>query len=213
MKTPVLITAGATRNPIDSMRCITANASGRTGIWLAENLHLGGRHTVSLLGSQTALLRKNGSYTGTGFSSTRDLLSKMHDWVKEHPSGIVVHSSAVGDFEVANTSEGKIKSGRSITIQLQPTPKILDRIKEWSPAIFLVSFKAAAPETDIATLETIATKQRQRSLSDLVFANVLGRTNKDILLCSDKETQYFAERTDALNALLHKLVSLSHLAK
>ena len=55
--TKILITAGATRNPIDSMRCITANASGRTGVGIAERL---AEYDVTLFGSPIACLRTTG---------------------------------------------------------------------------------------------------------------------------------------------------------
>jgi phosphopantothenoylcysteine decarboxylase / phosphopantothenate---cysteine ligase len=205
VKTPVLITAGATRNPIDSMRCITANASGRTGVWLAENLHADKTYQVHLLGSPMALLRQQSSYSHSIFSSTSDLMKQMKDWILTNPNGVVIHSSAVGDFEVVRAHNGKISSGKNLVLQLQPTPKILDHIKQWSPSIFLVSFKASAPETAIDELEVIATNQRIRSQSDIVFANILGNIHQNILLCCSTSNQYFAERSDAMQTLLKRI--------
>mgnify|MGYP001200675298 CR=1 FL=1 len=76
MDRPVLITAGATRNPIDSMRAITANSSGATGIHISQRLQQNGR-TCTVMGSNLALLQPNCSPHRIEFTSTRDLLAKM----------------------------------------------------------------------------------------------------------------------------------------
>ena len=52
----VLITAGATRNPLDAVRLLTARSSGRTGVGIARDLLARGVK-VHLLGSAEACLR------------------------------------------------------------------------------------------------------------------------------------------------------------
>ena len=201
MPRPVLITAGATRNPIDSMRSITSNSSGATGVYILQRLHAKQR-TITLMGSNVALLQPGCPTNGIEFASTRDLFAKMNAWVVEHPMGIVVHAAAVGDFEVTNTNASKIASGSPLNLELQPTPKIVDEIKRWSPDVCLVSFKAAAPDTSLESLELIARKQLQRTKSDLVFGNILGNLNKDVMLMSTDGTQVFTNRVDGLDALI-----------
>ena len=205
MPRPVLITAGATRNPIDSMRSITSNSSGATGVYISQRLYVNER-TVTLMGSNVALLQPECPTNSIEFTSTRDLFAKMNAWVVEHPTGIVVHAAAVGDFEVPNTTSGKIASGSVLTLELQPTPKIVDEIKRWSPDVYLVSFKAAAPDTSLESLELIARKQLQRTNSDLVFGNILGNLNKDVMLMSTDSTQVFTNRQDGLDALVDRIL-------
>ena len=208
MKRPVLITAGATRNPIDSMRVITANSSGQTGVWLASALYNQG-HPVDLLGSPRALAILPRTISGQEYGSTRDLEAKMRAWVIQHPTGIVIHCSAVGDFECRTTENQKIPSGQAITLELYPTPKILDQIKEWTSSCVLVSFKAAPPMTTHADLLNIASKQLVRTQSDIVFANVIGRTSTDVLLVQPTGQQMYHDRSDGLNALLIALEQFS----
>ncbi len=201
MPRPVLVTAGATRNPIDSMRSITANSTGKTGISIAKRL-LEAHMDCTLFGSNVALLQPHCPTSKLEFFSTRDLLQKMKVWILENPTGIVIHTAAVGDFELAEADAGKIASGQSITLSLQPTPKIVDQIKTWSANLSLISFKAAAPNTTPHDLEMIAGKQCARTHSDLVFANVLGAIQTNILLYSPTEKQWFAKREDALQVLI-----------
>ena len=198
-----LITAGATRNPVDAIRYLSAHASGRTGVSLASALRAGGAE-VHLLGSGEAVLRAQGtvSCSTEEYGSTRDLMARMKDWVDRHPRGAVIHSAAVGDYE-AVPAASKIKSGAAeLTLRLRPTPKILDHLRGWGLVGPLVSFKAAAPETSDADLIRIARAQLERSGSDLVFANVIGRTTAGVYLVSDSDARAFEARADALDALV-----------
>ena len=205
---PLLITAGATRNFIDDMRCITANASGKTGSKLAQSFPT----QCTLLGSPSALLHLAVS-TKTDiaahpiiqtqeFTSTKDLHQKMKHWVLQNKNGIIIHSAAVGDYTPQEQS-GKIPSGqRELILTLYPTIKILDEIKTWSPSCLLVSFKAAPPKTPPKELTSIAAKQRQRSQSDLVFANVLTQTGHNVQIISQDNTLHFTKRDDGLKYLI-----------
>lgn len=201
----VLVTGGATRNPIDAMRHVSANSSGRTSVHLARAWSDAG-HDVHLLGSPEAVVRGEGLST-EGFGSTRDLMARMERWVRAHPSGTVVHAAAVGDYEVAEAADGKIPSGQDeVVIVLKPTPKIADAVRGWGLTGHFVTFKAAGPETSPKQLAALATKQRARTGSDLVFANVLGRIGTNVALVGD-EVRWFERRSDALAVLVAEVTS------
>lgn len=201
----VLVTAGATRNPIDAMRHVSANSSGRTGVHLARAWEAAGCK-VHLLGSPEAVLRGEGLSTEV-FGSTRDLMARMEAWVRAHPKGAVVHACAVGDYEAASSAEGKIPSGQEqVVIRLVPTPKIADAVRGWGLTGALVTFKAASPETDSEELIALASKQKKRTGSDCVFANVLGRIGTDVALVRGDVT-WFAQRDDALAELVNWLTN------
>ena len=195
----ILITAGATRNPIDAMRFISANSTGQTGAWLADTLSA--EHRVTVLGSPEALSRCTSSVRHRAYGSTTDLMDKMHAWVAEHPLGVVIHAAAVGDYAVEPT-RGKIVSGmESLTLTLRPTPKILDAIRGWSPDARIISFKAAPPETPMNELAMIAEAQGVRTDSLAVFANVIGQLESGVLIWTRDGVQTFNQRLDALKAL------------
>lgn len=204
MKRPLLITAGATRNPIDSMRYISANASGKTGVWLGTKCSK--YFDVHLLGSKLALLQAAPDLSTEEFFSTDDLLKRMNTWLKKHPNGVVIHSAAVGDFKCKEASEGKISSGSSLTLELIPTPKILDQIKTWAPESFLISFKAAAPTTNLKQLISIASAQAERTQSDIVFANVIGNIQHQCILIEKENKTLCSLRKEALDLLLEKVI-------
>ena len=205
----ILITAGATRNPIDAMRYISANSSGQTGVWIAEQLHP--LAAVHLMGSPEALLRCRIDCERTVYSSTSDLLSKMQAWVTSHPDGVVVHASAVGDYMAAEpTTTEKIESGvAELTLRLVPTPKIVDQIHSWSPSATLISFKAAPPQTGPDALLTIAEAQRSRTNSRCVFANVIGDLNRQLLVLGPDGPTWYDSRPLAMAALVTSILALS----
>ncbi|MDP2316151.1 MAG: phosphopantothenoylcysteine decarboxylase [Pseudomonadota bacterium] len=201
--TPLLLTAGATRNPVDAIRYLSAHATGRTGVDLAARL--GASHAVHLLGSAEACLRAPTTLSTEEFTSTRDLMARMERWITAHPRGVLVHSAAVGDYE-ADAVATKIPSGApELVLRLHPGPKIVDHVRTWAPDIFLVSFKAGAPGLTPDALEAIARAQLVRTGSDLVFANVIGAIETTVLLVGREGTTAFPRRSEALAALCARL--------
>lgn len=200
-----LITAGATRNPIDAIRVLTANASGRTGVSIGEGLRASGV-VVQVLGSPEAVLRaEQVGLRAEVYGSTRDLMAKMEDWVRANPTGAVIHSAAVGDYESAAPIGTKLPSQQGeLTLRLVPGPKIADHVRGWGLTGPYVTFKAASPEVDDAALTALALAQRARTSCDLVFANALGRLDRGVQLVGE-EAERFATRDRAVVALIARV--------
>ena len=199
MSRPCLVTAGATRNPIDAMRYLAAYSSGRTSVAIAEALSHD--HEVLLLGSPEACLRAEGTCSTQVFGHTRDLMSRMEAWIRIHAGSVVVHAAAVGDYE-ADPDPGKISSGLDeLVIRLRRAPKIADHIKTWDPTCTLVTFKAAGPNTDAEQLVAICRSQLRRTRSDLVFGNVIGSLETTCCLVDKHGSAAFERRKDALRQL------------
>lgn len=196
----VLITAGATRNPVDAIRYLSAHASGGTGVFVGRALVARG-HEVHLMGSHEARLR-GPELPGEEFFGTRDLMARMEAWVRANPDGAVVHSSAVGDYEVAAPNASKTPSGMERwSIELVRAPKIADQVRGWGLRGAYVTFKAAAPETTDEALVEIARRQRARVGCDAVFANVLGRTGAGVWWVTHEAIR-FERREDAVSCLI-----------
>jgi len=176
---------------------------------LAERL--GAIAPVHLLGSPEAVLRAPEESTTETYGSTDDLMVRMRAWVDRHPSGVVVHAAAVGDYSVDPAdpvADSKIPSGQAeLRIRLVPTPKILDQIKGWSSTVCLVSFKAADPKVVGAELQELAEAQRVRTSSDLVFANTIGNLDADLLMIDPNDAVWFVDRGSALDALVARIRS------
>ncbi len=165
----VLVTAGATREYIDPIRYITNASSGRMGVAIAEE--------ADFRGAEVTLIRTKGSVTSfvenqIEVETVEEMLRAIENELRSKKYDIVVLAAAVSDFRVKEKASVKIKSGKTLTLELEPTPKIIDRIKELQPDVFLVGFKA---ETGLSDEELVreARKQIERAGSDLVVANTL----------------------------------------
>ena len=177
----VLVTAGATREYIDPIRYITNSSSGKMGVALAEE--------AELRGAEVTLIRTKGSVPSLvenqiEVETVEEMLEAIEKELKAEKYDAVVLAAAVSDFRVKEKASVKIKSGRPLTLELEPTPKIIDLVKELQPDTFLVGFKA---ETGLGEEELIsaARKQIERAGSDLVVANTLkafGSDENEVLL-------------------------------
>ena len=199
----ILVTAGATRNPIDAVRYLSAHSSGRTGGQISQELlDLGA--DVWLLGSEEARLRSP-NIPGETYGSTNDLMEKMRLWVEAHPAGGVIHSAAVGDYGLLVPQSAKIPSGqRTWTLELSAMPKIADRVREWGCSGIYVTFKAAGPNTSPEELIAICYAQRERTGCDIVFGNVLGALQTSVVLVGQTATPY-PDRSSAIRALVSEV--------
>jgi len=147
----VLITAGGTREPIDTVRFIGNLSSGRTASRLADELTAAG-HRVTWLGAEDAAGPRL-SCQMKRFSSYADLASALQTLLAGSDFDVVIHAAAVSDFSVAgvlhadgsplDNRSGKLSSGADLLLRLQPNPKLLDRIRGWSknPDVRLIGFK------------------------------------------------------------------------
>lgn len=197
-----LITAGATRNPVDAIRVLTANATGRTGVAIGEALARQGVE-VRILGSPEAALRaEQAGLSAEVYGSTRDLMSRMRAWVQVNPGGIVVHSAAVGDYELPDAVGTKLPSQQGeLVLRLRSAPKIADHVRSWGHTGPYITFKAASPEVGPSELVNIAQAQRTRTGCDLVFANVLGALETSVILVGQAANPH-PTRADAIAALV-----------
>lgn len=141
----VLLTAGATREPIDAVRFLSNVSTGATGAALAEFLAVSG-HEVTLLHGEGAVRSNAPGVTCGAFRSTEQLASRLESTLCGGGFDVVIHSAAVSDYRPATTHAGKLSShAEELTLRLVPTPKLLPLIKSWSPApLRVLGFKLTA---------------------------------------------------------------------
>ena len=135
-----LVTAGATIEPIDEVRHLTNQSTGRLGSALAEKLHRSG-HKVTLLLSETAqkLPELNNIEIQT-FTTTVSLQRQIEDMAASDISAIF-HVAAVSDFMVAQSQNGKINSNTPFTLELMPAQKIINGLRNLYPDSLLIGWK------------------------------------------------------------------------
>lgn len=135
----ILVTSGATQEPIDGVRYITNFSSGRTGAALAD--YFASEHEVTYVHGRTGILpvspTRNMAYTT--FCSLDDLLRRM---LMKEPFDLIVHAAAVSDYSVSYIELNgvryrprdieKIDSGEELIIKTTRNHKIISRLKDYS---------------------------------------------------------------------------------
>lgn len=153
----ILITSGATREPIDAVRFLSNVSTGRTGALLAELLAQHG-HAITLLHGEAAVLPSAGHITLEAFTSTEHLKAQLHRLLATSPFDAVIHAAAVSDYRPAETSAGKLTSyADELTLRLVPTPKLLPELKRYAAPrpLKVIGFKltaGASPEERAAAV-------------------------------------------------------------
>ena len=134
----LLVTAGGTREPIDSVRFIGNRSSGKMGLAVArEALRLGA--AVTVVSANTELVEP-----GTETHSV-ETAGELRDAVLELASGAdaLVMAAAVSDFTPASPVGEKMRRREGTTnLELAPTADILGSVTELYPDLFVVGFAA-----------------------------------------------------------------------
>ncbi len=141
----ILLTSGATREPIDAVRYISNVSTGATGAALADALAEAG-HEVTLLHGAGAVRARHAGVVAGGFESAEHLGERLRAALAGGIYDAVVHAAAVADYRPVVTHAGKLGSDAAgLTLELTPTPKLLPQIKSWSPRpVRVLGFKLTA---------------------------------------------------------------------
>jgi phosphopantothenoylcysteine decarboxylase/phosphopantothenate--cysteine ligase len=130
----VLITSGPCREQVDDVRVLTTRSSGLMGRALAlEAFRLGA--DVTVVHRDVFPCVKN-----VPTDSSAEMREAVHRCFSEGDGAdIYISAAALSDFAPARY-KGKIPSGKRISLELEPLPKLLDEvIRQWAP--FTVAFK------------------------------------------------------------------------
>ncbi len=135
----VLVTAGGTRERIDSVRFIGNRSSGRMGAALARQ--------ASRMGASVVLIAANISARepGVGWVPVEDVEDMKGEVMGRVGSfDILVMAAAVSDFTPDSPVEEKIRRGGSerMTLELTSTSDILGAVRGQNENLFMVGFAA-----------------------------------------------------------------------
>ena len=175
----LLITAGATFEPLDAVRGLTNLSSGKMGMAVARAARAMGAE-VTLVCGITAVPPPRGVKT-LNAPSAQQMLQTVLDHIQGQD--VFVSVAAVADYTVTHPATQKIKKKvETLTLELQPTQDILATVATLPNAPFCVGF-AAESENLLAYAE----EKRKRKKLPLLAANLIqdgfgGDANKLVLL-------------------------------
>jgi phosphopantothenoylcysteine decarboxylase/phosphopantothenate--cysteine ligase len=169
----VLVTAGGTRERIDTVRALVNRSSGKMGFAIAAEAALRGAETV-LVAGPTALPTPPGVRRVDVESAL-----EMRDAVRAELAAatVVVMAAAVADFRPARPADRKIKKedlgeGAGLTLDLVANPDILREISQDRGARVVVGFAAESHDVVEAARRKLARKG-----CDLIVANDVSRSD------------------------------------
>jgi phosphopantothenoylcysteine decarboxylase/phosphopantothenate--cysteine ligase len=167
----VMVTAGGTQEPIDSVRFIGNRSSGRMGYALAERAAARGA-TVVLVAANVKLPDPPGvSVVPVRTAAEMKLACEAH----ASSSDVVLMAAAVADFRPASPAASKLKKDRGVPLlELEPTEDILsDLSAQRRPGQVMVGFAAEHGEQAI---DYGRSKLECKQL-DLIVVNDIARTD------------------------------------
>ncbi|MDD3946333.1 MAG: bifunctional phosphopantothenoylcysteine decarboxylase/phosphopantothenate--cysteine ligase CoaBC [Clostridia bacterium] len=157
----VLVTAGATREPIDGVRFISNRSSGKMGMAIAEAvIDRGGRAIV--VQAFTSVDAPKGVEV-IRVSTTEEMRNAVMDHLSR--ADIIIKAAAPSDYKVKNYSASKIKA-ESLSLELTKNPDIAAEVGQRKGDRKMVVFAA---ET-----ENLLMNARQKLLAknaDMIVAN------------------------------------------
>ena len=209
----VLVTAGGTREPIDSVRYIGNRSSGRMGFALAE--------VAARLGAEVTVIAANVSLprdprvTYVDVQTADELLEAAR--TRFASSDVLLMAAAVVDFRPATAHDGKLKKQdgeEEMSVALARTPDIVSTLaQERREGQTIVGFAA---EHGAGALEYGRDKLRRKGL-DAVVVNDISRSdigfdataNEVTIVTADRETPVpRASKHDVAGAILDEVVRL-----
>jgi len=170
----IIVTAGPTREYIDTVRFITNASSGRMGCAVAAAAAKAGHEVTLLVG-------RGASAAGEGAKGCRvvpfDTVDELKAALEERFAACdaLVMAAAVGDFRPAQRYPAKLpRRGGPVTVKLIPTEDILGGLcQQKRPGQLVVAFAVedAADAGDLEQLEANARHEMAAKGADYVVLN------------------------------------------
>jgi phosphopantothenoylcysteine decarboxylase/phosphopantothenate--cysteine ligase len=164
----VLVTAGPTHEPIDSVRYIGNRSSGKMGFVVAAELIRRGA-TVTLVTGPVSLAGPPGVEV-VRVETAEEMSQRV---LERFPSvDAVVMAAAVADFRPVRPVKGKLKKEAGIPdVTMERTPDILATLGKRKERQVLVGFAAETADVEAEGRRKLAEKN-----ADLMVANEVGRS-------------------------------------
>ena len=197
----VLVTAGATQEPMDPVRYITNHSTGKMGYAIAQNAARRGA-SVTLISGKTALPVPRFVQQFVPIVTAEEL----HQAVVQHAAqcDLVIMSAAVADYRPTVVQTEKIKKHDTVsTLSLERTTDILAELgQNKRPGQYLCGFSM---ETE-SLLENSRKKLEQKNL-DLIVANNLKQPGAGFAIYTNLVTLLTREETVSLPLLSKEAVA------
>jgi len=202
----VVVTAGGTREPIDSVRFVGNRSSGKMGLAVArEALYLGA--DVSVVAANVE--REEPGVGWFPVETVDEMKEAVMDLVGE--ADALIMAAAVSDFTPSERAGEKVRRRDGLRVEFTPTADILAGVRQEYPGLFLIGFAATHGDAVADAREKLVSKG-----ADIVVGNDISQTG--IGFSSDENQVYIvsrdgerfvprASKTDVARAILDTMIS------
>jgi phosphopantothenoylcysteine decarboxylase/phosphopantothenate--cysteine ligase len=164
----VLVSAGGTREPLDTVRFVGNRSSGRMGVALAEEARRRGAD-VTLLAANLAVPPPR----GIEVVETPTAAAMLDEALARGDADVVLMAAAVADYRPAESApEKRPKDGRAWQVTLEPTTDVLRTLAERrTNGLVLIGFAAEHGDQGLSR----AREKLEHKRIDLVVYNDVSR--------------------------------------
>jgi phosphopantothenoylcysteine decarboxylase / phosphopantothenate---cysteine ligase len=199
----VIVTAGGTREPIDSVRYIGNSSSGRMGIELAKAARNAGA-VVSLIAANIDLPLPKGIAV-TRVSSVDELELAM-----DRECDVMIMAAAVSDFRVQNPYLGKLKRSAGLNLELTPTKDLIANYAANHPNSIHIAF-ALAEETQERLIEIARGKLWDKSVTAVIgnsFESLSGENTLVQFVTKEDAIELSGTKTEVSKSIIQMVSQL-----
>ena len=191
----VVVTSGATTESVDPVRTLSNRASGKTGRAVAKACWIRGADVT---------LVHDGDNVPYADVERVESAAEMLAGVQAHAddADALVSAAAISDYTVDAAGE-KIRSGQDdFTVELTPTPKLIDTVREAHPDLTIVGFKVETEGGERELIERARETLRRAGLAFVVAnrADVMGEAETAVLLVREDAADDYAGSKSGLGA-------------
>jgi phosphopantothenoylcysteine decarboxylase/phosphopantothenate--cysteine ligase len=171
----ILITAGSTVEYIDPIRIVSSKASGKFGVEIAKVAYRLGADVRLIYGHGDAMLP---DLDIVRVDTSNDMYNAVLNNIKDYD--MLIMTAAVTDYKpLSSNKKIETRDNPHLTIELDATEKIIDKVKTINPRIFLVAFKALYNVSREELIDAARRKMKECN-ADLVFANDVSKEGSEM---------------------------------
>ena len=202
----VLVTAGGTREAIDPVRYIGNRSSGRQGAAVASAALNRGAEVTLIMANSQLTEEESRALQGVRVIPVETAI-EMHQYLEEEfpKTDVLVMSAAVADARPSQYSEGKIKKGDLLQIELSENPDLLKSIARLRDKQIVVAFAAETSlDIEIAKAKLVAKGANILYLNDVSQGAIFGakETQGIVITSNGAQIEVPTSSKDSLGELL-----------
>lgn len=201
----VVVTAGGTREPIDSVRFVGNRSSGKMGLAVARE--------ARRMGAEVVVVAANLGDVGPGIEVHRvESVDELREATLQTVTGAdaLVMAAAVSDFKPARRAEAKIRRNDGMVLEMIPTEDVLKEVRRRNPELFVIGFAASHGDPRSDAREKLRSKG-----ADLIVGNDISRPGlgfeadeNEVYIVGERAERFVpqATKTEVARAILNSMM-------